>query len=158
VINGHVVLVEPVIPGNSGSLARVCAGTRSALHLVEPLGFALDDRHLKRAGLDYWPNVMWQTHPSLEDALTGVSRDEIFLFSARAPRVYSEPSYPSAPYLVFGTEPTGFSETIRENYADRMFRVPVTGEIRSLNLATVATLVLYEVLRQNNFPSIEATD
>ena len=154
-VNAHMVLFEPLIPGNAGSLARLCAGTHTVLHLIHPLGFELDDKHLKRAGLDYWPNVMWQEHNSIEEALADIPRDELFFFTAGGTQRYTDAQMPSAPWLIFGKETTGLSQEIREKYSDRMFRVPVTGHIRSINLANVATAVLYEALRQNDFPGME---
>jgi len=156
-VNAHLVLFEPLIPGNAGSLARLCAGTHAVLHLVHPLGFELDDKHLKRAGLDYWPNVMWQEHDSIEAAIGDIPRESLFFFTAGAEKRYTDAEMPKTPWLIFGKETTGLSQEIRERYADRMFRVPVTDHIRSINLANVATAVLYEALRQNDFPSIEET-
>ena len=155
-VNAHIVLFEPLIPGNAGSLARLCAGTHAVLHLVHPLGFELDDKHLKRAGLDYWPNVMWQEHQSMEAAIKEVPRESLFFFTAGATQRYTHAKLVNEPWLIFGKETTGLSPEIREAYADRMFRVPVTDHIRSINLANVATAVLYESLRQQDFPFIDA--
>ncbi len=154
-LNAHLVLVEPLIPGNAGSLARVCAGTHTCLHLVEPLGFSLDDRHLKRAGLDYWPNVMWRTHPSTASILNDVPRDSLFFYTAQAEQTYTDVQYPSRPWLFFGSETMGLPDELLKEYSDRCYRVPVTSHIRSLNLAAVATTVLYEVLRQHGYPDID---
>ena len=153
-VNAHVVLVEPLIAGNTGSVARLCAGTRSVLHLVEPLGFDMDDRKVRRAGLDYWPDVWWRRHPSLSAALAGVERERVFMSCARAPRRYSDVSYPEAPWLIFGRETTGLDQEIREEYPDRLFRLPINDAIRSLNLANTATAALFEVLRQRGFPGL----
>ncbi len=155
-LNAHLVLVEPLIPGNAGSLARVCAGTHTCLHLVEPLGFTLDDRHLKRAGLDYWPNVMWQSHSNWAPLVESIPRDELFLYTAKAEQTYTDVQYPSRPWLFFGSETKGLPDDLMQEYSDRCYRVPVTPHIRSLNLATVATTVLYEVLRQHGYPDIDS--
>ena len=154
-VNAHLVLVEPSIPGNTGSLARLCAGTHVVLHLVEPLGFQMDHRQVKRAGLDYWPNVMWQIHPNLDHALRDVPREQIFLFTAHAQHRYTQVDYRPTPWLVFGTESTGFNDEIKEAYSDRLVRVPITSDIRSLNLANVASIAAYEALRQLGFPAID---
>jgi tRNA (cytidine/uridine-2'-O-)-methyltransferase len=155
-INAHLVLVEPLIPGNTGSLARLCAGARMVLHLIEPLGFEMNHRQVKRAGLDYWPNIFWARHPSLEQCLSGVPRERIFLFSAKGGRRYSDIDYRPQPWLVFGKETTGFSPELRGRYEDCLVRVPITEDIRSLNLANVASIAAYEALRQLDFPGIEA--
>ena len=154
-INAHLVLVEPLIPGNTGSLARLCAGTKVMLHLIEPLGFAMDHRQVKRAGLDYWPAVFWQRHASLEQCLSVAPRDQIYFFTAKAERNYAEVDYRPQPWLIFGRETTGFDDEIRESYGDRLVRVPISNEIRSLNLANVASIATYEALRQLNFAGIE---
>ena len=154
-INAHLVLVEPLIPGNTGSLARLCGGTRVMLHLVEPLGFDMDHRQVKRAGLDYWPNVFWQRHESLDACLSGVPKERIFLFTAQGGRRYSDVDYRPQPWLVFGKETTGFSPELRRDYEDCLVRVPISEDIRSLNLANVASIAAYEALRQLGFPGIE---
>lgn len=152
--NAHVVLVAPRIGGNAGSLARVCAATRSVLHLVEPLGFELDDRHLRRAGLDYWPAVRWQRHPDLAHALAGAPPDAVYCFSAEGGRGYHEVPYPAAPWLVFGQEDVGLPAAVREAWRERLLRLPQSDAVRSLNLANAATAVLYEALRQQGFPGL----
>ena len=150
-----MVLVEPLIAGNTGSVARLCAGTHSVLHLVEPLGFDMDDRKVRRAGLDYWPDVWWRRHQDLSAALAGVERERVFMFCARAARVYSEVVYPECPWLIFGRETTGLDQEIRQAYPDRLFRLPISGAIRSLNLANTATAALFEVLRQRGFSGLD---
>jgi tRNA (cytidine/uridine-2'-O-)-methyltransferase len=147
----HVVLVEPEIPPNTGSIARLCAATEVRLHLVRPLGFSLDDRYLKRAGLDYWPHVDLAVHDDWPSFLAASPASMRFCFSARA-----EPSYLSAPYrsegivhLVFGGETRGLPPAILAEHATSTYRIPIfSPNVRSLNLSNAVSVVLYEALRQ----------
>jgi len=147
----RVVLVEPEIPPNTGSIARLCAATATPLHLIRPLGFSLDDRYLKRAGLDYWPFVDVTVHDDWRSfAATATATPAVF-FSARV-----APSYLQAPlasdedlYLVFGGETRGLPKTLLEENPERVYRIPqLTEHVRSLNLANAVSIVLYEALRQ----------
>lgn len=145
----HVVLVAPEIPQNTGSIARLCAATYCRLHLVRPLGFSLEDRYLKRAGLDYWPYVDWCVYDDWEQCVSAVGQGNIYLFSARAERPYWVAQYKRGDVLVFGSETKGLPTPLRERYADRLFVIPIDHpRVRSLNLANAVSIVVYEALRQ----------
>ena len=145
----HVALVEPEIPPNTGSIARLCAATETPLHLVGRLGFAIDDRHLRRAGLDYWPWVPLTRHASWEAFRTALPGGRRLGFSARASRVYTELRFRADDVLVFGGETRGLPAAIREELEPELYRIPITSaHVRSLNLANAVAIVLYEALRQ----------
>lgn len=145
----QVVLVAPEIPQNTGSIGRLCVATGSVLHLIDPLGFTIDDRHLRRAGLDYWPHVTWRRHPSWEAFCADRPPGRLLCFSARASRSYTTLRYREDDVLVFGGESRGLPPAIRDAHADATFGVPIANEhVRSLNLATAVAIVLYEALRQ----------
>ncbi|MCL2326225.1 MAG: tRNA (cytidine(34)-2'-O)-methyltransferase [Proteobacteria bacterium] len=151
----HVVLVEPEIPPNTGTIARLCAGTNTHLHLVKPMGFELDDTKLKRAGLDYWPNVRLSVHENFEAVSAIFLRDKMHLFTTKALRRYTDVGYALGDALVFGCETRGLRASILGAYADRCVTLPIEkGHIRSLNLATAAGIGLYEALRQLDFAPI----
>jgi tRNA (cytidine/uridine-2'-O-)-methyltransferase len=144
----HVALIEPEIPPNTGNVARLCAATGTALHLVEPLGFSLDDAEVRRAGLDYWDEVELWVHPGWRYFREAVARERCLYFSAHATRPYWDAPYRDGGVLVFGNESGGLPERVREKYPDRLYRIPMTGNVRSLNLATAVGIVLYEAIRQ----------
>lgn len=145
----NIVLVEPEIPGNTGSIGRLCVGLQANLILVEPLGFVIDDKHLKRAGLDYWPHLDYCRASSLDSVMDQSPRDSrFFFFSKKAPRPYTEPRYRKGDFLVFGKETRGFSEAIHQRFSHLMWRIPLFGPIRSLNLAVSVGVVAYEAMRQ----------
>lgn len=149
----NVVLVEPEIPPNTGNVARLCAATGATLHLVGPLGFRLDDRELKRAGMDYWEQVTWKYWESLEKlqeaALTKQGPPNWYYVTTKAKRAYTEPSYRWGDYLVFGRETAGLPEALLKANADSTMTIPMFNpEARSLNLATAVAIVLYEAMRQ----------
>lgn len=150
----HIVLVEPEIPANTGNIARTCAATGATLHLVRPLGFYTDDRHLKRAGLDYWHLVKIYYHDSFADLCRAYPDACFFLTTARAERWYTQVSYPPGSFLVFGKESTGLPEEILQAFPDRWIRIPMVPGARSLNLANAVAIVLYEALRQQGFPGM----
>lgn len=144
----QVVLVEPEIPPNTGSIARLCAATDTPLHLVGRLGFAIDDKHLRRAGLDYWPHVRLHRHADWV-ALTAAVPGRRLGFSARAERLYTELRFTPQDALVFGAETRGLPAAILDELAPHVYRIPiVSGHVRSLNLANAVAIVLYEALRQ----------
>ena len=143
-----VVLIEPQIPPNAGNIARLCAATDTSLHLIEPLGFSLDDHQLARAGLDYWDAVDLWVHPSWGEFRDAVSRDRCLYFSAHGHQSYLEAPYAPNSALVFGNESDGLPERVREKHAERVYRIPMSGAVRSLNLATAAGIVLYEAIRK----------
>ena len=147
----HVALWEPEIPPNTGNIARLCAATGAKLHIVGQPAFRLDDKQLKRAGLDYWEAVDWQMHASFSDLEALISPEKIILIETTEKPFYTQAPFVDGCCLVFGNESRGLPQTIRDRYADRLFGVPMpTGKVRSLNLATCAGIVLYEALRQLN--------
>ena len=146
----RIVLVEPEIPPNTGSIARLTAGAKVPLHLVEPLGFSLEDKYMKRAGLDYWPAVDLHVHPNFDDVLNRFPPEQFpyWFLSKKTDQPYTEVQYTGNDILVFGKETKGLSEEIRTRWADRLLSIPIWGEIRSYNLANAASIVLFEALRQ----------
>jgi tRNA (cytidine/uridine-2'-O-)-methyltransferase len=145
----HVVLVAPEIPQNTGSIGRLCVATNTRLHLVDPLGFTIDDRHLRRAGLDYWPHVDLVRHPDWDAFLAARPAGRVVCFSARVARSYTAVRYREDDILVFGCESRGLPPALRETYADATYGIPLASEhVRSLNLANAVAIVLYEGLRQ----------
>jgi tRNA (cytidine/uridine-2'-O-)-methyltransferase len=145
----HVVLVAPEIPQNTGSIGRLCVATGATLHLIEPLGFEISDRQLRRAGLDYWPHVDLVRHRSWEAFLEARPPGRLLGFSARTSRPYTTVRYRDDDLLVFGGESRGLAAAVRAALADATFGIPIASEhVRSLNLATAVAVVLYEALRQ----------
>ena len=143
-----VVLIEPRIPPNTGNIARLCAATDTALHLIEPLGFDIDDEQVRRAGLDYWPDVDLWRHPDWFAFRAAVARPRCIYFSAHGTRPYTAAPFAANSVLVFGNETEGMPERIRAKHADRLFRIPMRPAVRSLNLATAVGVVLYEAIRR----------
>ncbi|WP_028579094.1 tRNA (cytidine(34)-2'-O)-methyltransferase [Desulfogranum japonicum] len=145
----HIVLVEPEIPPNTGSIARLCGATDTVLDLVHPLGFSVDDKHLKRAGLDYWPHVAINHWPDLETFLQAQDEANLYFFTTKTSTAYTQAQYPPGARLIFGKETKGLPEEILALYKDRCYTVPMSNtSIRSLNLAMTSGIVLYEALRQ----------
>lgn len=145
----HVVLVQPEIPPNTGSIARLCAATGARLHLIGPLGFSLDDRYLKRAGLDYWPFVDLCVYRDWEEFQVAHRSAVLVLFSARAPRSYLAIAHRTGEYLVFGSETRGLPPDLLAAHANAAFTVPIFNpNVRSLNLSNVVSIVVYDALRQ----------
>lgn len=145
----HVVLVTPEIPPNTGSIGRLCVATDTVLHLIEPLGFVIDDKHLRRAGLDYWPHVQVVRYPDWEAFLAAKPPGRLLCFSARVDRPYTAVAYRPDDFLVFGSESRGLPPAIRDAYAGNTYGIPIKGQhVRSLNLANAVAVVLYEALRQ----------
>jgi tRNA (cytidine/uridine-2'-O-)-methyltransferase len=144
----QVALIQPQIPPNTGNIARLCAATDVALHLIEPLGFSIDDADLKRAGLDYWGDVDLWRHPDWFAFRDAMDRSRCLYFSAKAERSYWDAPYRSNSCLVFGSETDGMPLRILEKHPERCFTIPMPGRVRSLNLATAVGIVLYEALRQ----------
>lgn len=145
----HVVLFQPEIPPNTGSIARLCAATNTPLHLVAPLGFRVDDKHLKRAGLDYWKYVDVRLHDSWEDFLCKHDRKKSLFFSKRALQSYTKARYEEGTFLIFGPETRGLPQELLDEHQERSYRIPMMGQgVRSLNLANAVSIVLYEALRQ----------
>ena len=150
----HIVLVEPEIPPNTGTIARLCGATNSTLHLIHPLGFSTDDRYLKRAGLDYWQHVAIVHWPSLEAFIEATPPHRFYLLTKKAIRSYTEAPFAIGDFLIFGKETAGLPEDFLNSYPDRCYTVPMANSnIRSLNLAMTTGIVLYEALRQHGIPS-----
>jgi tRNA (cytidine/uridine-2'-O-)-methyltransferase len=143
----HVALIQPQIPPNTGNIARLCAATDTSLHLIEPLGFSLDNTELKRAGLDYWHAVDLWVHPDWFAFRDAMSRDRCLYFSANAKLSFWDAPYEANSCLVFGSETEGMPTRILEKHPERCFTIPMRGPVRSLNLATAAGIVLYEAIR-----------
>lgn len=145
----HIVFVEPEIPPNSGTTARLCAATNTTFHLIGPLGFSLEDRYLKRAGLDYWPYVDVHAYADWQEFIERRPPGRMLAFSARATRSYTQLNYRPDDLLIFGSETRGLPEHIRTALADALYTIPMEGKhVRSLNLSNAAAIVLYEALRQ----------
>ena len=145
----QIVLFEPEIPPNTGSVARLCAATLTPLHLIEPLGFKIDDKHLKRAGLDYWEFVDLRVHESWDDFLSAMRPEHLLFFSKRAAKSYTAARYREEDFLVFGPETRGLPQSLLNAHADCALRIPMLGTgVRSLNLSNAVSIVLYEGLRQ----------
>ncbi len=149
----QLVLVEPQIPQNTGNIARTCACTGAALHLVKPMGFTVTDKKLKRAGLDYWDKLDLTYHDSLEDFLK-VADQPLFFFTTKAKNTYSEVSYPKGCFLVFGREDAGLPEGLLNSGKGQNVRLPMKGDLRSLNLSNAVAVAAYEALRQRGFPEL----
>lgn len=151
----HIVLVEPEIPPNTGNIARTCAATGTVLHLVEPLGFQITDRHLKRAGVDYWHLVQLYTHAGWE-VLPAALKDpgHLHLFTSHGGARYDQVRYAPDDVLVFGRESSGLPESLLDRYAERRRVIPMRTGVRSLNLSNAVALALYEALRQQDFPDM----
>lgn len=150
----NIVLVEPEIPPNTGSIARLCGATNTTLHLVHPLGFSTDDRYLKRAGLDYWQHVNIVHWPSFTAFLDSHPMEQLFLLSKKSSRPYTQACFKKGDFLVFGKETKGLPEDFLAMHPERCYTVPMANSnIRSLNLAMTAGIVLYEALRQEQTSS-----
>jgi tRNA (cytidine/uridine-2'-O-)-methyltransferase len=143
----NVALIEPQIPPNTGNIARLCAATETSLHLIEPLGFSLDDAQLRRAGVDYWEAVDLWVHASWRHFRSAIARERCWYFSAHGAASLWDARIPDGACLVFGNEAAGLPQRILDKHPERVYRIPMTGPVRSLNLATAAGIVLYHVLR-----------
>jgi tRNA (cytidine/uridine-2'-O-)-methyltransferase len=151
IIPFNIVLVEPEIPPNTGTTARLCGATDSVLHLVRPLGFSTDDKHLKRAGLDYWQHVTIVYWDSFDAFLNEQDESKLYFFTKKTGKPYTEASFQPGDFLVFGRETKGLPDSIIKLYKDRCYTIPMSNSaIRSLNLANAAGIVLYEALRQQS--------
>ena len=150
----HVVLLEPEIPPNTGNVARLCAATKSPLHLIEPFGFQLDDRQLKRAGMDYWQHVEWHRWKNWSDFAASVPTDSrLWFVESNGPKLYTDAEFKSNDYLIFGRETAGLPRALLEQNREQWLRIPMFNPAaRSLNLSNCVALVLFEALRQQNFP------
>ena len=157
----NIVMVEPEIPQNTGNIARTCAATGAKLHLVKPLGFEINDKYLKRAGLDYWDKLDIEEHENLNAFLEKYkfNLDKMFLVSTKAQHIYSEIEYNKYDevFLLFGKETKGLPEELLKEYIDKAIRIPMKEGLRSLNLSNSVAIVVYEALRQNNFYNLQKT-
>ena len=151
----NIVLHEPEIPQNTGNIARTCAATGASLHLIEPLGFKIDDRKLKRAGLDYWNELDITYYKDTADFFDRNPDARIYYFSTKAKNTYSDVSYPDEVFLMFGKETKGLPEELLFENEDRCVRMPMRQNLRSLNLSNTVAIAVYEVLRQKNFEGLE---
>ncbi|GIM46977.1 putative tRNA (cytidine(34)-2'-O)-methyltransferase [Collibacillus ludicampi] len=150
----HIVLVEPEIPANTGNISRTCAATGITLHLVRPLGFSTDDKHLKRAGLDYWHLLDLHYHDSFDDLKAKYPNGRFFYATTKAKRWYSEFQYREDDFFVFGKETKGLPDELIQENMDTCIRIPIRADARSLNLSNAVAIVVFEALRQLNFPGL----
>ena len=150
----NIVLHQPEIPQNTGNIARTCAAVGASLHLIRPLGFAIDDRKLKRAGLDYWYALDIHYYDGLNDFFIKNPGAQIYYFSTKAPQKYTDVIYPSPVFLMFGKETAGLPEQLLMENKNRCVRIPMRDGLRSLNLSNSAAIAVYEVLRQQNFEGL----
>lgn len=147
----NIVLYEPEIPANTGNIGRTCVATGTRLHLIEPMGFNLSEKEIRRAGLDYWKDLDVTVYEDFNDFLLKNPNAKIYMATTKALHVYTEVSYDPDCYIMFGKESAGIPEEILLEHKDTAIRIPMIGNIRSLNLANSVAVVLYEALRQNNF-------
>ncbi|MDR1687434.1 MAG: tRNA (cytidine(34)-2'-O)-methyltransferase [Clostridiales bacterium] len=153
----NIVLLEPEIPLNTGNIGRTCVAAGCGLHLIKPLGFSLDEKYVKRSGLDYWHRLNLRVYENFQDFLRKNENAPIFMATTKAPRVYTEISYPKGSFIVFGKESAGIPEEILLNYQQTCMRIPMAYNERSLNLSNAAAIILYEALRQHNFETLSLT-
>ena len=147
----NIVLFEPEIPANTGNIGRTCVATGTKLHLIEPLGFRLDEKKIRRAGMDYWKDLDVTTYINFQEFLDKNPGAKIYMATTKGKNVYTEVSYEPDCYIMFGKESAGIPEEILAHNRDRCVRIPMIGETRSLNLSNSVAVVLYEALRQNHF-------
>lgn len=150
----NIVLFEPEIPANTGNIGRTCVATNTRLHLIEPLGFRLDEKSLKRAGMDYWKDLDVTTYIDFDDFMQKNPNAKIYMATTKAPNVYTDVVYEPDCYIMFGKESAGIPEEILVHHKEESIRIPMAGEIRSLNLSNSVAIVLYEALRQNGFENM----
>lgn len=151
----NIVLHEPEIPANTGNIGRTCCATGTRLHLIEPMGFKINEKSVKRAGLDYWDKLDVVIYDSYEDFVERNKGAKIYYATTKAPHTYAEVSYEEDCYIMFGKESAGIPENILVNNEETCVRIPMNPEIRSLNLSNSVAIILYEALRQNNFKGME---
>ena len=153
--NINIVLLEPQIPQNTGNIARTCAATGASLHLIRPMGFEVDDKKLKRAGLDYWHQLDITYYDGIEDFKAKNPDAVIYYFSTKAQNLYTETDYPEKVYLMFGREDAGLPEELLYENGERCVRMPMRENLRSLNLSNTVAIAVYEVLRQRGFEGMQ---
>ena len=147
----NIVLFEPEIPANTGNIGRTCVATNTRLHLIEPLGFRLDEKSLRRAGMDYWKDLDVTTYIDFDDFMSKNPDAKIYMATTKAPNVYTDVSYEPDCYIMFRKESAGIPVEILGSHKEYSIRIPMVGDIRSLNLGNSVAIVLYEALRQNDF-------
>ena len=147
----NIVLYEPEIPANTGNIGRTCVATGTRLHLIEPLGFRLDEKSLKRAGMDYWKDLDVTTYIDFNDFMEKNPGAKIYMATTKAPNVYTDVKDEPDCYIMFGKESAGIPEEVLVEHKENSIRIPMLGDIRSLNLGNSVAIVLYEALRQNGF-------
>lgn len=152
----HIVLVEPEIPQNTGNIARTCAATGCKLHLVEPLGFQIDEKQVRRAGLDYWDSVEVCVHPDLSDLFESIRGARLHFFTTKARKRYDQAVFREGDALIFGKETRGLDEELLKLHKEECVRIPMISEIRSLNLSNAAAIAVYEAFRQNDFRGLNS--
>jgi len=152
----HIALVEPEIPQNTGNIARTCAATGAGLHLVKPLGFSIEDRYLKRAGLDYWDKVLVSINENFDELREKYAGFTFYYATTKAGIAYTDVAYPENCFLVFGKETAGLPESLLKANREYCIRIPMRPGIRSLNLSNSVAVILYEVLRQQGFKGLES--
>ena len=150
----NIVMVEPEIPQNTGNVARTCAATGASLHIIKPMGFEISDKHLKRAGLDYWHLLDITYYENLEDFFAKTN-GPYFYFSTKANKIYTEIDYPDNAYIVFGKETKGLPEKLLHDNPDTTVRIPMIDDARSLNLSNSIAIGVYEILRQWDYPELK---
>ena len=153
----NIVLLEPEMPANTGNIGRTCVATGTRLHLIEPLGFKINEKQLKRAGLDYWDKLDVTVYDDYADFLAKNPGAKIYMATTKGPNVYSDVSFEPDCYIMFGKESAGIPEEILVNNKENSIRIPMLEDIRSLNLANSVAIVLYEALRQNDFSNMQLT-
>ena len=153
----NIVLVEPEIPQNCGKIARTCAATRSRLHLIEPLGFDISEKAVRRAGLDYWPMVDLRVYPDLDHFFAQHPAPDLWLATTKAPRDYTQAAFRDNCFLFFGKETAGLPQWFRQAHRERCIRIPMREDARSLNLSNSVAILAYEALRQQGFPDLSGT-
>ncbi|MCD8187087.1 MAG: tRNA (uridine(34)/cytosine(34)/5-carboxymethylaminomethyluridine(34)-2'-O)-methyltransferase TrmL [Ruminococcus sp.] len=152
--NLNIVLTEPQIPQNTGNISRTCAVTGARLHLIKPFGFEISDKHLKRAGLDYWDKLDISYYENLDDFFERNHGGNFFYFTTKGRKVHSDVKYPNNSFLIFGREDRGLPEKLLYENPDSCVRIPMRSNLRSLNLSNSAAIAVYEVLRQWNYPEL----
>jgi len=151
----NIVMVEPEIPQNTGNIARTCAATGAALHLVKPLGFEIDDKKLKRAGLDYWDKLDITYHESLDSFMEYAKGENLYYFTTKAPHCYTDVNYPKRVFILFGKETKGLPEPLLYANPERCVRIPMRETLRSLNLSNSVAIATYEILRQRDYDGLQ---
>lgn len=151
----NIVLHEPEIPSNTGNIGRTCVAANARLHLIEPLGFKMDEKHLKRAGLDYWDKLDVRRYINYQDFLEKNPKADVFFATTKARHTYCDVEYPDECFIMFGKESAGIPEEILKDNPEKCIRIPMVNDIRSLNLSNSVAIVLYEALRQHSFYSMQ---